>query len=185
MAGGRARADATDYIARHGRAHGLEPTASGSKAHKRLWGSCTGKGAINLNWRRIPAPPTVVEYVVVHESAIRRAPPSGGVLASGRRRPAAIRSPAAGRGPARPPAHAAPGLSLTDLASGQPADPTGDAWSASCHRYLTHRRALGAPWCFVRSRWRVVSAMPMQAPLYSTPPSDHELPRDRPHRRSL
>jgi predicted metal-dependent hydrolase len=64
---GRARADATDYIARHGPAHGLKPTAVRIKAHKRLWGSCTGKGAINLNWRLILAPPTVLEYVVVHE----------------------------------------------------------------------------------------------------------------------
>jgi hypothetical protein len=37
------------------------------KQHKRLWGSCTAKGVVNLNWRLILAPPAVFEYVVVHE----------------------------------------------------------------------------------------------------------------------
>jgi predicted metal-dependent hydrolase len=59
--------DALSYIQRHGRRHDLMPAAVRIKQHKRLWGSCTAKGAINLNWRLILAPPPVFEYVVVHE----------------------------------------------------------------------------------------------------------------------
>jgi hypothetical protein len=66
LAGG-ARTDAEAYVARHGPPHGLVPSALRIKAQKRLWGSCTAKGAINLNWRLILAPPPVFEYVVVHE----------------------------------------------------------------------------------------------------------------------
>ena len=36
---------------------------------KGLWGSCNTKGLINLNWRLIMAPETVIEYVVIHELA--------------------------------------------------------------------------------------------------------------------
>jgi predicted metal-dependent hydrolase len=62
-----AQNDALSYIRRHGRRHDLIPAAVRIKQHKRLWGSCTAKGAINLNWRLILAPPPVFEYVVVHE----------------------------------------------------------------------------------------------------------------------
>ncbi len=34
---------------------------------KSLWGSCTPKGDISLNWRLVLAPPEVFRYVVVHE----------------------------------------------------------------------------------------------------------------------
>jgi predicted metal-dependent hydrolase len=34
---------------------------------KSLWGSCTPKGAISLNWRLVLAPPQVFRYVVIHE----------------------------------------------------------------------------------------------------------------------
>ncbi len=37
------------------------------KEQKHLWGSCSAKGRVNLNWRLIFAPPAVFEYVVVHE----------------------------------------------------------------------------------------------------------------------
>jgi predicted metal-dependent hydrolase len=63
----QARADAEAYVARHSPPHGLVPTALRIKEQKRLWGSCTAKGAINLNWRLVLAPPPVFEYVVVHE----------------------------------------------------------------------------------------------------------------------
>ena len=58
---------ALSYVQRHGRRHDLMPSAVRIKQHRRLWGSCTAKGTINLNWRLVLAPPAVFEYVVVHE----------------------------------------------------------------------------------------------------------------------
>jgi predicted metal-dependent hydrolase len=63
----QAYADAEACARRHGPSHDLIPSAIRIKAQKRLWGSCTAKDAINLNWRLILAPPAVLEYVVVHE----------------------------------------------------------------------------------------------------------------------
>jgi hypothetical protein len=54
-------------VEHHGRQHDLMPTALRIKAQKRLWGSCTAKGVISLNWRLILGPPEILEYVVVHE----------------------------------------------------------------------------------------------------------------------
>jgi predicted metal-dependent hydrolase len=62
-----AQNDALEYVARHARPNDLLPAAVRVKEQKRLWGSCSAKGAINLNWRLIFAPPAVFEYVVVHE----------------------------------------------------------------------------------------------------------------------
>ena len=62
-----ALADAWRWVEHHGPAHDLVPRAVRIKEHKHLWGSCSSKGAINLNWRLILAPEPVFEYVVVHE----------------------------------------------------------------------------------------------------------------------
>lgn len=62
-----ARADAVTLVARHGPEHGLVPGSLRIKAQRSLWGSCSPRGAINLNWRLIFAPSPVFEYVVVHE----------------------------------------------------------------------------------------------------------------------
>ena len=59
--------EAKAIVDRHGPTHGLTPSAIRIKDQKQLWGSCTARGAINLNWRLIFAPPPVLEYVVVHE----------------------------------------------------------------------------------------------------------------------
>lgn len=37
------------------------------KDAKTRWGSCSSKGNINLNWRLIMAPKSVIRYVVIHE----------------------------------------------------------------------------------------------------------------------
>lgn len=63
----QARIEAEALVQRHGPRHGLEPSRIVIKEQKRLWGSCTAKGVINLNWRLIFAPVAVFEYVVVHE----------------------------------------------------------------------------------------------------------------------
>jgi predicted metal-dependent hydrolase len=59
--------EAKAIVDRHGPRHGLTPSAIRIKDQKQLWGSCTARGAINLNWRLIFAPLPVLEYVVVHE----------------------------------------------------------------------------------------------------------------------
>ncbi|HYZ25304.1 MAG TPA: SprT family zinc-dependent metalloprotease [Geminicoccaceae bacterium] len=70
----RARADAGAYVDCHGPPHDLLPTSVRIKEQKHLWGSCSVKGTINLNWRLILAPPAVFEYVVVHELCHLRVP---------------------------------------------------------------------------------------------------------------
>jgi predicted metal-dependent hydrolase len=69
-----AQNDALAYVHRHARRHDLLPAAVRVKEQKRLWGSCSPKGRINLNWRLIFAPPPVFEYVVVHELCHLREP---------------------------------------------------------------------------------------------------------------
>jgi predicted metal-dependent hydrolase len=63
----QARLEAKALMAQYGPCHGLMARGLVIKAHRTLWGSCTARGVVNLNWRLILAPPTVLEYVVVHE----------------------------------------------------------------------------------------------------------------------
>jgi predicted metal-dependent hydrolase len=37
------------------------------KDHKTRWGSCSGKGNLNFNWRLVLVPDWVMDYVIVHE----------------------------------------------------------------------------------------------------------------------
>jgi len=70
----QARSDAEMAIERFGPKNGLVPSALCIKDQKRLWGSCTHSGVINLNWRLIMAPVPVFDYVVVHELCHLRHP---------------------------------------------------------------------------------------------------------------
>jgi hypothetical protein len=46
---------------------GRAPTKLAVRAQRTRWGSCTSRGAVNLNWRLLQAAPEVFDYVVVHE----------------------------------------------------------------------------------------------------------------------
>jgi predicted metal-dependent hydrolase len=70
----QARLDAERFIARHGPRHRLVPKGLRIKDQKQIWGSCSARGLINLNWRLILAPESVFEYVVVHELCHLRVP---------------------------------------------------------------------------------------------------------------
>lgn len=60
-------AEAGRLIAQHGGRFGLQPREIRIKQMKTRWGSCGPRSDINLNWLLAFAPPTVLEYVVVHE----------------------------------------------------------------------------------------------------------------------
>lgn len=47
--------------------YNLFPNKVVVKEQKTIWGSCSSKGNINLNWKLIMVPLDVIDYVVVHE----------------------------------------------------------------------------------------------------------------------
>ena len=48
---------------------GAAPAYCKVKDQRSVWGTCTGKNGINLNWRLILCPPQVMDYVIFHELA--------------------------------------------------------------------------------------------------------------------
>ena len=46
---------------------GVNPSRISLRDQKTRWGSCSSRGAISYNWRIIMAPPSVLDYLVVHE----------------------------------------------------------------------------------------------------------------------
>ena len=63
----RVEDDATTFARRYSRKLGQEPKAIRIKDQKHLWGSCGKDRTVNLNWRLIFMPKTILEYAVVHE----------------------------------------------------------------------------------------------------------------------
>jgi predicted metal-dependent hydrolase len=63
----RVRSDAQRLIDRWAPAVGARPRGLRIGNQKTLWGSCSGRGVISLNWRLVTAPEPILEYVVVHE----------------------------------------------------------------------------------------------------------------------
>jgi predicted metal-dependent hydrolase len=53
---------------------GLIPKKLSLRKQKTLWGSCTHRGHIQLNWKLISAPLSVIDYVIIHELAHLRHP---------------------------------------------------------------------------------------------------------------
>jgi predicted metal-dependent hydrolase len=51
------------------RQHGFTVHTLRLSSARTRWGSCGTKGALNLNWRLIMAPPAVIDYVILHELA--------------------------------------------------------------------------------------------------------------------
>jgi len=47
----------------------LQPSGLSFRSQKSIWGSCSAKNRISLNWKLIVAPSWVMDYVVIHELA--------------------------------------------------------------------------------------------------------------------
>jgi predicted metal-dependent hydrolase len=63
----QARRQAGLLIERYAQQYGLFPRSLRIKTQKSRWGSCGPQNDINLNWLLMLAPPSALEYVVVHE----------------------------------------------------------------------------------------------------------------------
>lgn len=58
-----------DRIGFYAERMGVAPSKVAVREQKTLWGSCSGKDSININWRLIMAPLSILDYVLVHELA--------------------------------------------------------------------------------------------------------------------
>lgn len=52
--------------------HGIEISRVSVRNQRSRWGSCSRRGTISLNWRLIQTPPSVCDYIILHELAHRR-----------------------------------------------------------------------------------------------------------------
>ncbi len=63
----RAHEEALEIVRRYAERLGAAPKRIRIGNQKTLWGSCSSRGTISLNWRLMAAPKPIYEYVVVHE----------------------------------------------------------------------------------------------------------------------
>jgi len=63
----RAREVLTRRVEVFSKKTGIKPTRVNVKSQLRRWGSCTRNGTLNLNWRIVMAPSSIIDYVVAHE----------------------------------------------------------------------------------------------------------------------
>lgn len=73
----RALTDARSIVRRFAPRLGARPAALRIRNQKTIWGSCSARGVISLNWRLMAAPKPIYEYVVVHELCHLREPNHG------------------------------------------------------------------------------------------------------------
>ncbi|MBM2811282.1 MAG: hypothetical protein HW416_2041 [Chloroflexi bacterium] len=71
---GCALADFEERVRAWATACELAPSGLLVRNQRTRWGSCSRDGVLRLNWRLVMAPPSVVDYVVVHELAHMRVP---------------------------------------------------------------------------------------------------------------
>lgn len=62
-----ARARLVPRLAELAARHGLDYTRVSIRAQRSRWGSCSRSGAIALNFRLVQMPPSVCDYVLIHE----------------------------------------------------------------------------------------------------------------------
>jgi len=48
---------------------GARPKAVSIRDQRTRWGSCSSRGNLSFNWRLVMTPPTILQYVVIHELA--------------------------------------------------------------------------------------------------------------------
>lgn len=69
-----AREKFSERVTYYSNAIGVQPNRIAVRNQARRWGSCSGKGNVNLNLKLIMAPPGILDYVVAHELCHLRHP---------------------------------------------------------------------------------------------------------------
>ncbi len=65
----KAKEKITPRVKRHARELGVDLAKVKIVDNRFRWGSCTPNDNVNINWRLIKAPMSVIDYVIVHELA--------------------------------------------------------------------------------------------------------------------
>lgn len=54
-------------VSHFGSQFGARPVRISIRSQRTLWASCSSRGTLSFNWRLVAAPPTVMDYVIIHE----------------------------------------------------------------------------------------------------------------------